>query len=149
MIVRPARALGVLLLASVLAGASLAAAPAPVATRVPPTGALAVYRENGDVHLQFLIPTRGLIGFRTDFMSLTKGTVVMNSLLAGYAPYAGAIAGERPETFAEAFVDRSENIIGFEVLTVDAAAGADVVAHLFKPSELVGGECDSDGALLF
>jgi len=54
-----------------------------------------VYRENGDVHLEFLIPTRGLIGFRTDFMSLTKGTVVMNSLLAGYAPYAGAIAGER------------------------------------------------------
>src|SRR6059036_3053699 len=45
MIVRPARALGVLLLASVLAGTGLAAAPAPVAPRVPPTGALAVYRE--------------------------------------------------------------------------------------------------------
>jgi GTP-binding protein len=54
-----------------------------------------VYRENGDVHLEFLIPTRGLIGFRTDFMSLTKGTVVMNSLFAGYAPYAGEIAGAR------------------------------------------------------
>jgi GTP-binding protein len=54
-----------------------------------------VYRENGDVHLEFLIPTRGLIGFRTDFMSLTKGTVVMNSLFAGYAPFAGEIVGAR------------------------------------------------------
>jgi GTP-binding protein len=54
-----------------------------------------IYRENGDVHLEFLIPTRGLIGFRTDFMSLTKGTVVMNSLFAGFEPYAGEIAGAR------------------------------------------------------
>jgi GTP-binding protein len=54
-----------------------------------------VYRENGDVHLEFIIPTRGLIGFRTDFMSLTKGTVVMNSLFAGYAPYTGEITGAR------------------------------------------------------
>jgi GTP-binding protein len=54
-----------------------------------------VYRENGDVHLEFLIPTRGLIGFRTDFMSLTKGTVVMNSLFAGFEPYAGEISGAR------------------------------------------------------
>jgi GTP-binding protein len=53
------------------------------------------YRENGDVHLEFRIPTRGLIGFRTDFMSLTRGTVVMNSELAGYAPYAGEISGTR------------------------------------------------------
>jgi GTP-binding protein len=54
-----------------------------------------VYRENGDVHLEFLIPTRGLIGFRTDFMSLTKGTAVVHSLFAGYAPTAGEIAGAR------------------------------------------------------
>jgi GTP-binding protein len=54
-----------------------------------------VYRENGDVHLEFLIPTRGLIGFRTDFMSLTKGTAVLNSLFAHYAPYVGDISGER------------------------------------------------------
>jgi GTP-binding protein len=54
-----------------------------------------VYRENGDVHLEFRIPTRGLIGFRTDFMSLTKGTAVLNSLFASYAPYVGDISGER------------------------------------------------------
>jgi GTP-binding protein len=54
-----------------------------------------VYRENGDVHLEFRIPTRGLIGFRTDFMSLTKGTAVVNSLFAGYAPFVGEITGTR------------------------------------------------------
>src|ERR671935_1385011 len=53
------------------------------------------YRANGDVHLEFLIPTRGLIGFRTDFMTLTKGTAVINSEFAGYAPYAGEISGAR------------------------------------------------------
>jgi GTP-binding protein len=50
-----------------------------------------VYKGDGEVHLEFLIPTRGLIGFRTDFMSETRGTAVMHSLFAGYQPHAGAI----------------------------------------------------------
>ena len=45
---------------------------------------------------------------------------------------------QRPEFLAESFVDRAENIVGFEMLAIDAAAGADVVAHLFEPGELVG-----------
>jgi len=49
------------------------------------------YLENGNVLLEFLIPTRGLIGFRTDAMTETKGTAVVNSLFAGYEPFAGAI----------------------------------------------------------
>ena len=35
------------------------------------------------------------------------------------------------------------------MLAIDAAAGADVVAHLFEPGELVGCEGDSGGAFLF
>jgi GTP-binding protein len=53
------------------------------------------YLGNGNVHLEFLIPTRGLIGFRTDYMSDTRGTAVINTLLAGYRPYAGAIPTTR------------------------------------------------------
>src|SRR5262249_30958945 len=53
------------------------------------------YLENGSVHLEFLIPTRGLIGFRTDYMSDTRGSAVINSLFAGYRPYAGAISMDR------------------------------------------------------
>jgi GTP-binding protein len=49
------------------------------------------YRPNGEVHVEFTVPTRGLIGFRTDLLTESKGTAVMNSLFAGYRPFAGAI----------------------------------------------------------
>ena len=50
-----------------------------------------VYQESGSVHLEFLVPTRGLIGFRTDLLTETRGTAVMHTLNAGYRPYAGPI----------------------------------------------------------
>ena len=56
---------------------------------------------------------------------------------------------QRPKLFAKSFVDRPENVVGFEMLAIDAAAGADVVAHLFEPGELVGSESDSGGAFFF
>jgi GTP-binding protein len=54
-----------------------------------------VYQDNGSVHLEFLVPTRGLIGFRTDLLTETRGTAVMHTLNAGYRPYAGAIQRAR------------------------------------------------------
>jgi len=42
--------------------------------------------ENGIAYFHFFIPTRGFIGFRNEFMIGTKGTGVINSLFAGYAP---------------------------------------------------------------
>lgn len=42
--------------------------------------------------LQFRIPSRGLIGYRGELLTATKGTAVINSLFDGYAPYAGPIA---------------------------------------------------------
>jgi len=51
------------------------------------------YLPNGEVQVEFLIPTRGLIGIRTDLMTETKGTAVMNSIFAGYQPTAGHIHG--------------------------------------------------------
>lgn len=43
------------------------------------------------VHLQYVVPTRGLLGFRYQFMTVTRGTGVLNSLFHGYYPYSGAI----------------------------------------------------------
>jgi GTP-binding protein len=54
-----------------------------------------LYRANGDVHLEFLVPTRGLIGFGTEFMSQTRGTAVMHTLFASYEPYTGVIVTAR------------------------------------------------------
>ncbi len=42
--------------------------------------------ENGVAHFHFFIPTRGLIGFRNEFLIETKGTGIINSLFAGYFP---------------------------------------------------------------
>src|SRR5437764_27848 len=53
-----------------------------------------------------------------------------------------------PEAFAESFIDRAEDVVGVEMLAIDAAAGADVVAHLFEPGKLVGSEGNSGSALL-
>ncbi|MCR5033211.1 MAG: translational GTPase TypA [Lachnospiraceae bacterium] len=45
----------------------------------------------GYTRLEFSIPSRGLIGYRGDFMTDTKGNGIMNSEYAGYAPYKGEI----------------------------------------------------------
>jgi GTP-binding protein len=46
---------------------------------------------SGRVRLEFRIPARGLIGFRSQFLTETKGTGIMNHLFAGWEPWHGAI----------------------------------------------------------
>ena len=46
---------------------------------------------SGRVRLEFRIPTRGLIGFRSQFLTDTKGTGIMNHLFSGWEPWHGAI----------------------------------------------------------
>jgi GTP-binding protein len=50
-----------------------------------------VNKGSGRVSMEFLIPSRGLIGFRSQFLTDTKGGGVMNSLLEDYAPWSGPI----------------------------------------------------------
>ncbi len=45
-----------------------------------------------DVRLEFTIPTRGLIGFRNEFLTGTRGNGMLSSLLLGYEPWAGPMA---------------------------------------------------------
>ncbi len=45
------------------------------------------------VYLKFLAPIRGLIGFRYQFLSATRGAGVMHTLFHGYLPHAGPISG--------------------------------------------------------
>ncbi len=48
-------------------------------------------REGGSTHLEFRIPARGLIGYRSEFMTDTNGNGIMNNLFAGYEEYKGDI----------------------------------------------------------
>ncbi|MCH3964086.1 MAG: translational GTPase TypA [Clostridium sp.] len=47
---------------------------------------------NGYTRLEFRVPARGLIGFRSEFMTDTKGNGIMNHVLDGYEPYKGDIS---------------------------------------------------------
>lgn len=49
----------------------------------------------GSVRLEFLIPSRGLIGYRTEFMTLTKGYGILNHSFDSYQPYIPAQVGGR------------------------------------------------------
>ena len=47
------------------------------------------------VRLNYSIPSRGLIGFSTDFMTMTKGYGIMNHTFSEYKPYENVDIGER------------------------------------------------------
>jgi len=79
-----------------------------------------VNKGSGRVNLEFSIPSRGLIGFRSHFLTDTKGSGVMNSIFQGYEPWygpipqraTGALVADRAgrvNTYASlAMVDRGE-----------------------------------------
>ena len=50
-----------------------------------------VNHSTGWVRMEFRVPSRGLIGFRTEFLTTTKGTGIANALSAGYEAWAGEI----------------------------------------------------------
>jgi len=85
----------------------------------------------GRINLEFIIPSRGLIGFRSQFLTDTKGSGIMNTLFDSYAPWfgpipqrmTGVLVSDRPgkvTTYAsQAMVDRGELFlaVGTEVYT--------------------------------
>ena len=48
---------------------------------------------NGYMRLEFIIPARGLIGFRSELLTNTKGNGIMSHIFHGYAPYKGDMEG--------------------------------------------------------
>ena len=71
----------------------------------------------GYTRLQFLIPSRGLIGYRGEFMTDTKGNGILNTEFEGYAPYKGDI-----------FYRKTGSIIAFE-------SGESITYGLFNAQE--------------
>lgn len=52
-----------------------------------------VDNKDGSTHLSYVIPTRGLLGFRYQFLTATHGMGVLNTNFLEYAPYAGTMGG--------------------------------------------------------
>ena len=49
-------------------------------------------QSQGNTRLEFLVPARGLIGFRSEFMTQTKGTGIMHHIFHGYEPFKGELS---------------------------------------------------------
>lgn len=67
---------------------------------------------NGQVRLEFLIPARGLIGYRTNFLTMTRGYGVMNHAFDSYGPVVGGQVGGRHQGVLVASESGSSTVYG-------------------------------------
>lgn len=71
---------------------------------------------NNRVRIEFSIPSRGLIGYRNEFLTDTKGTGIMNSYLQGYEPH----RGEFPTRLSGSLVaDRQGESTGYALFNLE------------------------------
>jgi GTP-binding protein len=109
---------------------------------------------SGRVRLEFQVPTRGLIGIRTELMTDTRGTAVMNSLFEGWTPWqgdiprrvTGVLVADRPGDATPYTLnhmeERGELFIGpgtavYEGMIVgENARAADMDVNVTKPKKL-------------
>jgi GTP-binding protein len=66
----------------------------------------------GWVRMEFVVPSRGLIGFRTEFLTDTRGTGIAHATFEGYEPWAGEIK-TRPS--GSLVADRAGPVTGFAI----------------------------------
>ncbi|WP_328387964.1 translational GTPase TypA [Nocardia sp. NBC_00416] len=67
----------------------------------------------GWVRMEFIVPSRGLIGFRTDFLTETRGTGIANAVSHGYAPWAGEIRARHTGSLVS---DRAGSVTPFAMI---------------------------------
>ncbi|WP_405485619.1 translational GTPase TypA [Nocardia sp. NBC_00511] len=67
----------------------------------------------GWVRMEFIVPSRGLIGFRTDFLTDTRGTGIANAVFNGYAPWAGEIRARHTGSLVS---DRAGSVTPFAMI---------------------------------
>ena len=67
---------------------------------------------SGRVRLEFKIPTRGLIGYRSQFLTDTRGEGILTTLVIGHTPYAGDISGR---TNGSLVSDRSGKAVAYAI----------------------------------
>ena len=68
---------------------------------------------SGWVRMEFVVPSRGLIGFRTDFLTETRGTGIANAVFEGYGPWAGEIRARHTGSLVS---DRAGTVTPFAMI---------------------------------
>jgi GTP-binding protein len=73
-------------------------------------------QELGRVRLHFKIPSRGLIGYRSEFMTDTRGEGIINNIFSHYGPYKGELPGRKAGVLIS--MDQSESV-GFALMNLE------------------------------
>src|SRR6187431_2751991 len=69
----------------------------------------------GWVRMEFVVPSRGLIGFRTEFLTITRGTGIANAISHGYEPWSGHIVTRQNGSIV---ADRSGVVTPFAIIAL-------------------------------
>ena len=69
----------------------------------------------GGVRVEYVIPARGLIGFRTEFLTETRGTGIMHHVFEGYEPFSGEI---KTRLTGSLVADRSGTVTGYALFNL-------------------------------
>jgi GTP-binding protein len=72
------------------------------------------------VRLEYLVPARGLIGFRTEFMTETRGSGIMHSVFERYEPWQGDI---KTRASGSLVADRSGKTASFAIMRMQERGG--------------------------
>ncbi len=103
-----------------------------------------VNHETGRVRLEFSIPSRSLIGYRSEFLTDTKGTGIMNSELLGYEPYRGEFASR---TTGSLVSDRAGNAVAYALFHLEPRGVLFVVPGDVVYAGMIVGEHNRDNDL--
>jgi GTP-binding protein len=74
----------------------------------------------GWVRMEYLVPARGLIGFRTEFLTETRGTGIMHHVFDRWEPWAGELL---TRTTGALVADRSGSTVSYSLMTLQDRGG--------------------------
>lgn len=103
------------------------------------------YTNSNRVKMRFEIPSRGLIGYRDEFLTDTRGFGIMNSYIKGYEPY----KGDFPDRFSGSLIsDRAGNAVAYGLWELEDRGRFFIVPGDPVYEGQVVGERNKDGDLL-
>jgi GTP-binding protein len=99
---------------------------------------------SGRVRLEFRVPSRGLLGFRTEFMTETRGSGIMHHLFNGYEPwqgdiahrFAGALVADRPGRATAYAIDHLQPRGTFFIAPGETVYEGMIVGEHSRPNDL-------------
>ncbi len=102
------------------------------------------YEQGGIVRIEFSVPSRSLIGYRDEFLTDTRGTGIMNSILEGYQPY----RGDYPTRHTGSLVaDRSGKAVPYGLFNLEPRGKLFILPGDDVYEGMIIGEYNKDGDL--